>query len=183
MTGTAYSKPLWCMLMLVAVLITGLLAGCGKPAESPPAAPPVVQAPPVPPAPTTPAAPSNYNKPAAAPSETGKPQTAADAKNMTDLEKKHVPQFALPKDIKSGQPLPVTVNVGQVAHPMVATHYIEWVELYLDGKLVKKVVLKPGDKPMGTFEITPNAGAHKLMAHIFCNLHGLWANTMDITAK
>ncbi|MEI6501056.1 MAG: class II SORL domain-containing protein [Armatimonadota bacterium] len=174
MRGTEHSKVLWCMLMVIAVLTLGLVAGCGKPA-APPAQPP--------PPPTSPAK-SGYETPATPPpSATGTPQTAADPKNLTDAEKKHVPQFALPKDIKQGKPLSVTVNVGQVPHPMTDKHYIEWIELSLDGKLVKKITLKPGDKPMGQFEFTPTAGAHKLEARIFCNLHGLWANTMDLNAK
>lgn len=116
------------------------------------------------------------------PGAAGKPQTAANPKQMTDLEKKHVPQFALPQAIKQGEPMSVTVNVGQVPHPMKPEHYIQWVELYLDGTLVKKVDLKPGDKPMATFEITPTAGVHTLKADINCNIHGLWENIEEITA-
>lgn len=184
MRGNTHSNALWCMLVMVTVLTVGLVAGCGKPAVSPPPAPPPTLQSPPPPAPAAPAGKSDYNAPAkSAPSETGKPQTAADPKNMTELEKKHVPQFVLPKDMKAGKPLSVTVNVGQIAHPMTPEHYIEWIELYLDGKLVKKVALKPGDKPMAKFEITPAAGMNKLEARIFCNIHGLWANTMEITAK
>jgi superoxide reductase len=172
MRSTARSKLLWSALTVVAAVTVGLLIGCGKPAE-----PPTTQAP-------TPPAKSDYNTPAtAAPSEPAKVQTAADPRNMTDLEKKHVPQFALPTAISQGKPLSVTVNVGQVAHPMKADHYIQWIELYLDGTLVKKIELKPGDKPMAEFEITPTAGAHTLKADINCNVHGLWENTMEITAK
>lgn len=190
MRPMASSMRLWCMLGAVAVLTVAMFAGCSKPAAppAPPANPPAAQAPPSP-APaattpsTTPAGKSEYNATPGKAAEAGKVQTAADPKNMTELEKKHVPQFALPKEIKKGKPLSVTVNVGQVPHPMKPEHYIQWIELYLDGKLVKKVALKPGDKPMAKFEIKPTAGAHKLMAHINCNIHGLWANTMEITAK
>ena len=187
MRRTEHSRTLWCVLMVVAVLTVGLVTGCGKPAAPPSSASPPIaqeQTPPPPVPSAEPAGRSEYGKPAAtAPSETGEPQTAADPKHLTDAEKKHVPQFALPKDIKQGKPLSVTVNVGQVPHPMTAKHYIKWVELYLDGKLVKKISLKPGDKPLGKFELKPTAGAHKLEAKIFCNVHGLWANTMDIKAK
>ena len=178
MRGTIHSRLLWCALIVLTVLTAGLLTGCPKQAVTQPA--PVVTPPPLPPPPaaTTPSKPATK-----APSETGTPQTAADPKHMTQLEKLHVPQFALPTAIKPNKPLSVTVNVGQVPHPMTSDHYIQWVELYLDGKLVKKVALKPGDQPMAKFQVTPTAGDHKLKAQIFCNIHGLWANTVDLKAK
>jgi desulfoferrodoxin-like iron-binding protein len=161
------------VLIAAVVLVAAvLMMGCPKPqtVATPPAAPPSAST-------------STYDAPAAStPAEAKKPQTAADPKHMTELEQKHVPQFALPTEIRAGKPVSVTVNVGQVPHPMTAKHYIQWVELYVDGTSVGKVDLKPGDKPMATFEITPTKSTHTLKADINCNIHGLWENTEDITA-
>ncbi len=63
----------------------------------------------------------------------------------------------------------VTVKVGDVAHPMQAEHYIEWIELLADNKVYRKY-LKPGDDPEATFNVT----ADKITAREYCNLHGHW---------
>ena len=106
------------------------------------------------------------------------PRTAADPAHMTALEMKHVPQFSLPASMKQGQAASITVEVGKTAHPMKADHWIQWIELYADGKLVGKVTLKPGDKPKASFEVTLT-GTQKLRAVINCNVHGLWENTTE----
>ena len=182
MRGTAHSKQLWWALALMAIVAVTLLAGCPKPEPTPPPPPPGPPA--LPPSATTNPGAPDYNAPGAKPAtEAGKVQTAADPAHMTELEQKHVPQFALPKDIASGKPVSVTVNVGKVPHPMTADHYIQWIELYLDGTLVKKAELKPSGKATAKFDVTMTAGPHTLKSDIMCNKHGLWENTTDVTAK
>jgi superoxide reductase len=61
------------------------------------------------------------------------------------------------------------VKVGSVAHPMEEKHWIEWVELIVDGKVYRQF-LKPGQAPEATFCIK----ADKVTAREYCNLHGLW---------
>jgi superoxide reductase len=61
------------------------------------------------------------------------------------------------------------VKVGSVAHPMEEKHWIEWVELIVDGKVYRQF-LKPGQAPEATFCIK----ADKAAAREYCNLHGLW---------
>ncbi len=61
------------------------------------------------------------------------------------------------------------VNVGSVDHPMTAEHYIEWIEL-VDGDMVYRQNLKPGDKPSARFACS----AAKVEVRAYCNLHGLW---------
>ena len=63
----------------------------------------------------------------------------------------------------------VKVKVGSVAHPMVAEHYIEWIELIADGKAYRQF-LEPGDAPEAFFPIDGD----DVFAREFCNLHGLW---------
>ena len=63
----------------------------------------------------------------------------------------------------------VKVKVGSVAHPMEEKHYIEWVEIIVDGKAYRQF-LNPGDAPEALFDIT---GA-EVTAREYCNLHGLW---------
>ncbi|MFB0505829.1 MAG: desulfoferrodoxin [Thermodesulfobacteriota bacterium] len=61
------------------------------------------------------------------------------------------------------------VKVGSVPHPMEEEHYIEWVEIIVDGKAYRQF-LKPGGSPEATFDIK----AEKVTAREYCNLHGLW---------
>ncbi|MDR3629036.1 MAG: desulfoferrodoxin [Desulfocapsaceae bacterium] len=83
--------------------------------------------------------------------------------NTTDAAtEKHVPVIT-----KSAEGY--TVAVGSVEHPMVDSHYIEWIELLADG-ISYIAFLKPGDKPQAFFPVT----AAQVSAREFCNLHGLW---------
>ena len=61
------------------------------------------------------------------------------------------------------------VIVGEVAHPMLEAHYIEWIELVADGKVYRQY-LGPGDVPEAEFCIQ----AEKVTAREYCNLHGHW---------
>jgi superoxide reductase len=60
------------------------------------------------------------------------------------------------------------VNVGTVEHPMIAEHYIEWVEATSKDGEIAKVFLKPNMKPEAKFSFKP------VSARAYCNLHGLW---------
>ena len=61
------------------------------------------------------------------------------------------------------------VKVGAVAHPMIDTHFIEWVQI-IDGDRVCRVFLKPGAVPEAEFLST----AGSVTAREYCNLHGVW---------
>lgn len=64
------------------------------------------------------------------------------------------------------------VKIGSLPHPMEEKHYIEWIELVVNGLAYRKF-LKPGDAPEAEFKITVPADA-KVIAREYCNLHGLW---------
>jgi len=61
------------------------------------------------------------------------------------------------------------VAVGSVFHPMIEEHYIEWIELIVDGVCYRKF-LKPGDKPEAEFCVK----GENVTAREYCNIHGLW---------
>jgi superoxide reductase len=83
--------------------------------------------------------------------------------NTTDAAtEKHVPVIErTPKGYK--------VTVGSVAHPMVADHHIQWIEL-IAGPAVHRRYLEPGVPPVAEFEVAADA----VTAREHCNLHGLW---------
>ncbi|MEA2016754.1 MAG: desulfoferrodoxin [Actinomycetota bacterium] len=61
------------------------------------------------------------------------------------------------------------VKIGSVAHPMVSEHYIEWIELIVDGISYRKF-LNPGDDPEAEFCVKGD----NVTAREYCNVHGLW---------
>ncbi len=66
------------------------------------------------------------------------------------------------------------VKVGSAPHPMEEKHYIEWVELIVDGKIMRKF-LQPGDSPEAQFCV--EEAADQVFAREYCNLHGLWKSS------
>lgn len=62
-----------------------------------------------------------------------------------------------------------TVKVGGVPHPMEDKHYIEWVEVTVNG-VTEREYLKPGSVPEARF----CACGEVSQARSFCNVHGLW---------
>lgn len=79
---------------------------------------------------------------------------------------KHVPQFTVDGN-------KITVDVGEVPHPMADVHYIQWI-LIQTKKGIQKKDLNPNDVPSATFALTDD---DKLVAvFAYCNLHGLWKN-------
>ncbi|ACL04060.1 desulfoferrodoxin [Desulfatibacillum aliphaticivorans] len=83
--------------------------------------------------------------------------------NTVDAAKeKHVPVVEKTAD-------GVKVTVGSVAHPMEDKHYIEWIEVIVDGKAYREF-LSPGQAPEATFCVPDG----DITVREYCNLHGLW---------
>ncbi|MDD5569162.1 MAG: desulfoferrodoxin family protein [Candidatus Pacebacteria bacterium] len=91
------------------------------------------------------------------------------------LGEKHVPVIERDGGV-------IKVKVGSVPHPMIDTHYIEWIELIDPGTndVVMRRYLHPGDAP----ELTINEKDCPMLAQKignlvlreYCNIHLLWAN-------
>jgi superoxide reductase len=93
----------------------------------------------------------------------GKPMKLMTENTVDAAKEKHVPVI---KRDGNGY----LVKIGAVPHPMEEKHYIEWIELLVDGSSYKKF-LKPGMKPEAFFEVTGGS----ITAREYCNLHGLWS--------
>lgn len=77
---------------------------------------------------------------------------------------KHVPVY----EVEGSK---VKVSVGEVEHPMLEEHFIQWVALETkEGSQIK--YLKPGEKPEVCFEICEGDAVEAV--YEYCNLHGLW---------
>ena len=104
-----------------------------------------------------------------------------DPKNLTELEKKHIPVIHLVK--KCGL-IPegcqdVQVKMGEVQHPMLPEHYITHIDFYIDRKFIARVILTPE-------KLNPAAALHlrvqngKLTIVELCNIHGAWMSEVDL---
>ena len=93
----------------------------------------------------------------------GQPMQLLEANTTDAATEKHVPVV---EKTDGG----FKVTVGSVKHPMEEKHYIEWIELIVDGKACRRF-LEPGDEPVAVFEgITADSAS----AREYCNVHGLW---------
>ena len=96
----------------------------------------------------------------------GQPMKLFDEKTADTSTEKHVPFI-----VREGDRY--IVKVGEnTAHPMEEKHYIEWIELVVDGISHKKF-LNPGDEPQVEFAVPKGS---EVYAREYCNVHGLWAN-------
>jgi len=94
----------------------------------------------------------------------GKPMVKFEEKTADTSTEKHVPFIKREGD-------KYIVKVGEnTAHPMEDKHYIEWIELIVDGAVYRKF-LNPGDAPEAIFEV---AEGKEVSAREYCNIHGLW---------
>jgi superoxide reductase len=85
---------------------------------------------------------------------------------------KHVPQVSSYTTAEHGYKTGILVKVGSLPHPMVEDHFIEWIEVIDNDRLIR-VKLKPNDAPEAFFEVSENSN---LIVRAYCNKHGLWQN-------
>jgi len=75
---------------------------------------------------------------------------------------KHVPFVKIDGNV-------MQVFVGEVLHPMIPAHYIQWIGVE-QGAKTQFVFLEPNEEPKAEFIVEPGDYA----VYEFCNLHGLW---------
>jgi superoxide reductase len=103
----------------------------------------------------------------------GKPDILCCGRKMEELTEntkdaaveKHVPAIKRDGD-------KVTVTVGEVEHPMVAEHYILFVEVIAGNDVYRHDFVEGDNKPVAEFTVPAD---QKIKVRAFCNLHGLWA--------
>ena len=100
----------------------------------------------------------------------GKPMEYLEAKTVNyEYGEKHVPVFLNTDD--NG----LEIRVGSQLHPMLEEHYIQFIETIADGKnKVCRQYFTPQDVPI--MVLREKMGIQK--AREFCNIHGLWENSL-----
>lgn len=77
---------------------------------------------------------------------------------------KHVPVYELKGNM-------LYVSVGEVEHPMIEEHFIEWIAVQTKSGNQRKM-LNPGDAPKAIFALVD--GDEVQAVYAYCNLHSLW---------
>ena len=104
-----------------------------------------------------------------------------DPKKMEKGELKHSPLVTLKeKDAKGYTLVEITVGQGGIIHPSTADHWIDFIELYADDKLVGKSALEPEiSRGAASFALKLD-NVKVLKARSGCNLHGIWTTTVTL---
>lgn len=106
----------------------------------------------------------------------------ADIDRASDLEKKHLPIISAPARVRKGECFEVEVEVGKLLqHPNEPGHFIQFIELYAgDTYLARMDFTAKTTCPIMKAYISLDHAHGKLCAFERCNLHGTWANEVDI---
>ena len=113
---------------------------------------------------------------------------------------KHVPIIACPDQVKADEFFTVAVTLGKaIAHPNTTEHHIRWITLFFQPEGEKAVYQiahfefgAHGESTKGPNESTvytnheatttmKTGKAGALHALAFCNIHGLWQSSKNIT--
>ena len=102
-------------------------------------------------------------------------QRVKDIENMTEMERIHVPQIALPPVVEDGSQASIVCSVD---HPMDEDHYIKSIQImnFADPVVVKgKFYLTPanGEAYIST-QIRLSGGEGTVWVVAECNKHGKW---------
>jgi len=108
---------------------------------------------------------------------------------------KHVPVIHAPEKVKAGEGFEIKVSIGDaIKHPNTLEHHIVWMKVFYLAEGSKfPVELAAFDfkahgesdaftEPVGSAYVKLNKSG-KLFAISYCNIHGLWENSTDITVE
>lgn len=107
--------------------------------------------------------------------------TPKDPKNLTELEKKHIPVI---KVVKICGLIPegcqdAHVRIGETQHPMQPEHSIQHIDFYIDKEFIARVHLTP-DKLNPAAALHLKAKSGRFAAIELCNLHGAWISEVNL---
>ncbi|KLO22817.1 Neelaredoxin [Marinitoga sp. 1197] len=110
---------------------------------------------------------------------------SADFKN-----EKHVPVIDAPEKVKADELFKIEIQVGKdIPHPNTVEHHISWIDLYIHYEN------DPNTVHLGRFEFGPSvtephvltyvklSKKGTLIAHSYCNIHGLWESEKVIDVE
>lgn len=117
-------------------------------------------------------------------------------------KEKHVPVIDAPEEFKKGEFTQISVSVGkEIAHPNTAEHHISWICLYFlaQGEKFPYEIGRVEFNAHGASTEGPNTStifthpqaaisfktekSGEILATSYCNIHGLWQNSIKIKVQ
>ena len=108
---------------------------------------------------------------------------------------KHVPVIHSPEVVKAGEDFEVKISIGdEIKHPNTLEHHISWFKVFFHEEGSKFPV------ELGTYNFTAHGEGNMfnepialskaklnksgtIYAISYCNIHGLWENSKEITVE
>ena len=104
-----------------------------------------------------------------------------DPKHPTRGELKHTPQITIgKKDAKGYTNISITVGQDGIIHPSIASHWIYFIKLHADDRLVGITNLEAEISRGATAFSVKLDNVKKLTATSGCNLHGIWSSSLKV---
>ena len=88
---------------------------------------------------------------------------------------KHIPSVQVNKVcglIPENDCIDVLIRIGETLHPMMAEHFIKFIDCYIDNKYVGRTLLTPAMNPSVIFHLKDKGAKVQIVE--LCNLHGHW---------
>jgi len=105
-----------------------------------------------------------------------------DPTNKNKHELKHLPKITVgSKDEKGYTTVEITIGQGGIIHPSTPDHWIDFIELYADDKLVGKNLLEAEISRGKTLFALKLDSVKVLKARAGCNLHGIWTSELALS--
>ena len=104
-----------------------------------------------------------------------------DPNKLEKSELKHTPQITIKdKDANGYTMVEITVGQGGIIHPSTPDHWIDFISLYADDKLVGKNILEADISRGATSFAVKLDNVKTLTSKAGCNLHGIWSATVTL---
>lgn len=104
-----------------------------------------------------------------------------DPNNLEQSELKHTPKITIKdKDANGYTMVEITVGQGGIIHPSTPNHWIDFISLYADDKLVGKNILEAEISRGATSFAVKLDNVKTLTSKAGCNLHGIWSSTIAL---
>ena len=103
----------------------------------------------------------------------------ADPKNPTKFEQKHTPDIRFgEKDPKGFTKVLITIGQAGIIHPTEDKHWIDFMTIYKNDKLVSKMIFENGPIRGYADHYINLQDGDTLRVEIGCNIHGIWENSI-----
>lgn len=105
----------------------------------------------------------------------------ADAANLTDEERLHVPVITLPARLRTGRSFDLMIQIGVRPHECTEDHHVDWIEVALGERRVFVADLSL-DVPFPVVRVPLVVrAAETLTVRARCNQHGVWRTRRDLS--